>query len=93
MTDDHDPGSHQQPRSLRPHQEWDHRQSGPIGRDPRRMSPAELEALGLSRQTLLSAIRAKCVDCCAGNKIEVRRCGMVDCPSWPFRMATNPWHR
>jgi hypothetical protein len=56
------------------------------------LAPAELEALGFRKRPLLQVIRAKCIDCCAGQKTEVRRCGMRDCPSWPYRMGTNPWH-
>jgi hypothetical protein len=38
-----------------------------IGRDPRRMSMAQLEALGHSKQPLLRVIRTNCIECCAGN--------------------------
>lgn len=33
----------------------------------------------------LKAIRAKCIDCCCGNKTEVRLCPSEKCPLWPFR--------
>lgn len=33
----------------------------------------------------LKAIRAKCIDCCCGNKAEVRLCPSEKCPLWPFR--------
>jgi hypothetical protein len=37
--------------------------------------------------------RTHCIECCAGNEAEVRRCGMDWCPFWPYRMASNPFHR
>ncbi len=63
-----------------------------IGRDPRRMSAAELNALGHHKRSLLRVIRENCIGCCAGHEAEVRRCALVDCPLWPYRMATNPFH-
>lgn len=62
-----------------------------VGRDPRTMSRAELQALGHRPATPTEAIRAKCLDCCAGSASEVRRCVSVDCPLWPFRIGNNPW--
>ena len=62
-----------------------------IGRDPRRLTAAQLEALGHSKQPLLRVIRTNCIECCAGNEAEVRRCGMRWCPFWPYRMASNPF--
>lgn len=79
------------PQSTKSHQEWDAIEAGPIGRDPRTMTPAELTALGFERQPLLRAVREKCIDCCAGSPGEVRRCAMRDCSLWPYRMGTNPW--
>ena len=62
-----------------------------IGRDPRTMSPADLEALGHKRRSPLAALRARCVDCCADSVSEVRKCVAVNCPAWPFRIGKNPW--
>ena len=39
------------------------------------------------RLTRGQAIRAKCLDCCGGQKAEVRRCHIRDCPLWPYRMG------
>jgi len=61
------------------------------GRDPRRMSADQLEAMGHLRMSAQEALRLKCLDCCAGNTTEVRLCVAVTCPSWPFRMGKNPW--
>jgi hypothetical protein len=62
------------------------------GRDPRTMSPAELAVMGHKPMSPLRAIRAHCLDCCAGSTQEVAKCMALNCPSWPFRMGTNP-HR
>ena len=39
----------------------------------------------------MQAIRARCLDCCAGSADEVRKCVSLTCPSWPFRTGKNPW--
>ena len=93
MGDNGDDGARYGGRPLKPHQQWDRGQNCAIGRDPRAMTPAELTALGFARRAPLKVIREKCIDCCAGNKAEVRRCGAVDCPSWLYRMGTNPWRQ
>jgi hypothetical protein len=62
-----------------------------IGRDPRKMGPAELRALGHAPMAPTAAIRAHCLDCCGGSSNEVRKCMAVRCPSWPFRVGINPW--
>ena len=36
------------------------------------------------------AIRLKCLDCCAGNNAEVRRCPAENCPLYPYRMGRTP---
>ena len=62
-----------------------------IGCDPRTLTVAELEALGVERRPWTSVIRAKCLDCCCGHAIEVRRCGTIHCALWPYRMGSNPF--
>jgi len=62
-----------------------------VGRDPRRMAQRELRAMGHEPMSPMEAIRAKCLDCCAGSLHEVRCCVAMACPSWPFRMGKNPW--
>ena len=44
----------------------------------------------MGKLTPLRAIRLKCLDCCAGQRKEVRLCPAKDCPLWPFRMGRNP---
>lgn len=77
-------------RVPQPHQEWDQHGRCLIGRDPRYMSIDDLRFLGIVDRPLLAVIRAKCIDCCAGNTHEVRRCGDISCANWPYRMASNP---
>jgi hypothetical protein len=62
------------------------------GRDPRTMSPEELVAMGHKPMSPLQALRARCLDCCGGSAQEVAKCMALRCPSWPYRMGTNP-HR
>jgi hypothetical protein len=64
-----------------------------IGVDPREMTADELGALGHVAMSPLRALRARCLDCCAGSASEVRRCTAVRCVSWPFRMGTSPWRK
>jgi hypothetical protein len=64
-----------------------------IGRDPRRMSPDELRALGHQPMSATAAIRSHCLDCSAGSADEVRKCMALFCPSWPWRMGVNPWRK
>lgn len=41
------------------------------------------------RITRGKAIRLKCLDCCCGNKAEVRRCPVTNCPLWRYRMGSE----
>lgn len=36
-------------------------------------------------ESLLTAIRAKCMDCSGNSRREVERCKLRDCPLWPYR--------
>jgi hypothetical protein len=68
-------------------------QGHPAGRDPREMTRDELRAAGHEPRSPLQALRARCLDCCNYQEKEVALCPAVDCPSWPFRMATDPWRK
>ena len=48
------------------------------------------EKLKMKRVSALKMIRQKCLDCCAGNAVEVRLCILWDCPLWPYRMGKKP---
>jgi hypothetical protein len=38
----------------------------------------------------MKAIRAKCLDCCAGQQSEVDKCESVSCSLWPLRYGKQP---
>jgi hypothetical protein len=40
--------------------------------------------------TPIKAIKAKCLDCCCGDKGEVKDCAVKDCPLWAYRLGKNP---
>ncbi len=64
----------------------------PCGRDPRKVPIAELNAAGHFDTPLLDVIREKCKDCVGHTETQsqVRDCIITNCPSWPYRMGTNP---
>jgi hypothetical protein len=76
---------------LKPHQEWDAGEGCLVGRDPRRMTVTALNGLGHHKRPLLKVIRENCLACASNSPAEVRRCGMVACPFWPYRMGGNPF--
>lgn len=39
----------------------------------------------ISREALLIAIRAKCMDCSGHSRVEVERCLLKNCPLYPYR--------
>lgn len=41
----------------------------------------------------LQAIRAHCIDCCAGSQNEVKYCVIPDCELYPFRFGKNPYRK
>jgi hypothetical protein len=57
------------------------------------MTQDELREAGHEPMSPLQALRARCLDCCAFQPREVALCPAVDCPSWPFRMETDPWRK
>ena len=40
--------------------------------------------------TPIKAIKSKCLDCCCGDRGEVKLCPVKDCPLWAFRLGKNP---
>jgi len=44
----------------------------------------------MSNLTPLKAIRAKCLDCSAGQPSEVRKCPIDNCPLFTYRFGHNP---
>jgi hypothetical protein len=49
--------------------------------------------LGYVQTRVLSAIRAKCIDCSGGSALEVKLCRSVRCALFPFRLGSNPWRK
>ena len=41
----------------------------------------------MDRLTRTKAIRMKCLDCCADQLAEVRKCPATNCPLWRYRMG------
>ena len=39
----------------------------------------------------MQAIRRKCLDCSGQQMMEVKLCGVVACPLWPFRAGKHPY--
>jgi hypothetical protein len=64
-----------------------------VGRHPRQVSRDGLIAAGHRPISPLKALRARCIDCKAGELSRVRKCDHLDCPAWPYRMGTNPWSK
>ena len=60
-------------------------------RDPREMTPTQLDAMGYERMSPMQAIRAKCLYCCMGKPQEVRLCVDRACVNWPYRMGKSPF--
>lgn len=61
-----------------------------VGRDPRTLTPADFAEADVELRPVFKSIRAKCLDCCAGDQSEVRKCVSVRCPLWPMRMGRFP---
>lgn len=64
-----------------------------VGRDPRSLTPADLDSINIPRQSPLAAVREKCLDCMCGSRTFVRECQSATCALWPFRMAVNPYRQ
>ena len=43
------------------------------------------------RLSPIKAIKAKCLDCCCGNRNEVKECVITDCSLYPYRLGKNPY--
>ena len=61
-----------------------------IGKGPRKIPANEWKRRNGTFLSGLSAIRAKCVDCCSGEFGEVRKCTAAECVLWPLRMGSVP---
>jgi hypothetical protein len=61
------------------------------GRNPMSVSKVHLHDAGHEKRSLKDVIRAKCIDCCAGDRSEVKKCTATRCALWPYRMGGNPF--
>lgn len=43
--------------------------------------------------TPMKAIRAKCLECCAGNWFEVKQCQIEGCSLYLYRFGHRPTHK
>ena len=43
-----------------------------------------------TKAVILKAIRCKCSDCTCHQVSEVRKCHIMDCSLWPYRMGIDP---
>ena len=60
------------------------------GRDPRTMSPEELRAMGHTPMSPTEALRARCLDCCAGSAQQVASAWR--CAAWLGRSGREKAH-
>lgn len=44
----------------------------------------------MAKLTPIKAIRAKCLDCCCGQYVEVRNCNVKSCPLHEYRHGKRP---
>lgn len=44
----------------------------------------------MSKITPMKAIRLKCLECCAGQRLEVRECVLKTCPLYGYRTGHRP---
>lgn len=44
----------------------------------------------MANRTPMKAMRAKCLDCCCGQIVEVRLCKVEKCPLHEYRMGRRP---
>ena len=40
--------------------------------------------------TPIKAMRKKCLDCTCGQFIEIRKCPVINCALYPYRMGSRP---
>jgi hypothetical protein len=43
-----------------------------------------------TKSEILTAVRAKCLDCCGDSTLAVKECGCGNCPLYAFRFGTDP---
>ena len=63
-----------------------------IGRNPSEVSTETLLEYHRPKNPI-KVIRDKCRECCCGDDSEIRKCVLVDCHLWPYRMGKNPFRK
>jgi hypothetical protein len=58
-----------------------------IGRDPRKLTEAEVLEAGIELRVPTKAIRQFCLQCAGNSEAEARKCTAITCPLWPLRMG------
>ena len=59
------------------------------GKNPLLLGGKKLIEAGLTPRRPLQAIREKCIDCCCGSLVEVRKCIDFECANWPHRFGKD----
>lgn len=47
----------------------------------------------MSKTTMKKAIKEKCLDCCCGQREEVKLCPAKECPLWDCRLGNDPYRQ
>lgn len=47
----------------------------------------------MSKTTMKKAIKEKCLDCCCGQREEVKLCPAKGCPLWDYRLGDDPYRQ
>ena len=50
----------------------------------------ESGSMGKNMKTPIKAMRAKCLDCTCGSRIDIRKCTVIDCALYPYRFGKRP---
>jgi hypothetical protein len=61
------------------------------GRNPKQLTPEDLEAEGIKPAPQLAIMRAMCLDCRDADEVLV--CARIRCPLWPYRLGFDPWKK
>lgn len=62
----------------------------PRGHENAKDGVCEARRRGPKVRSPLTAVRAKCYDCCAGHMREIELCPVVDCPLYAYRFGKRP---
>jgi hypothetical protein len=61
------------------------------GRNPKQLTPEDLEAEGIKRMPVFEVMQAMCHTCRDPDEVVV--CSRTDCPLWPYRLGFDPWKK